>query len=109
MTTDGELRLIAVQPEDIEGDEESEEVDADAMIQDIYTALQQEKSQFRAIAVISDIYLPDNDTDAIHVATEHSWGAAIAAIQPYSHDDDGEWTYPDPFIDPQDRIVWPPA
>ena len=109
MTNDGELRLIAVQPEDIEGDEESEEVDADAMIQDIYTALQQEKSQFRAIAVISDIYLPDNDTDAIHVATEHSWGAAIAAIQPYSHDDKGEWTYPDPFIDPQDRIVWPPA
>ncbi|MGF9663877.1 hypothetical protein AAIH25_18625 [Arthrobacter crystallopoietes] len=107
LDNDGELRLIAVAPPEPGDGEESGEVDADAMIQDIYAALQQQKDGFRAVAVISDIYLPDHDTDAIHVATEHSWGTAIAAIQPYSTDDTGRWIYPDPFIDPQERIVWP--
>ncbi|EMY33368.1 hypothetical protein D477_015244 [Arthrobacter crystallopoietes BAB-32] len=109
MDPDGELRMIAVAPPETGNGEEGGEVDADAMIQDIYAALQQQKTELRAVAVISDIYLPDHDTDAIHVATEHSWGTAIAAIQPYSTDDTGRWLYPDPFIDPQERLVWPPA
>ena len=109
MDNDGELRMIAVAPPETGDGEEGGEVDADAMIQDIYAALQQQKAELRAVAAISDIYLPDHDTDAIHVATEHSWGTAIAAIQPYSTDDTGRWLYPDPFIDPQERLVWPPA
>ena len=109
MDNDGELRMIAVAPPETGDGEEGGEVDADAMIQDSYAALQQQKAELRAVAVISDIYLPDHDTDAIHVATEHSWGTAIAAIQPYSTDDTGRWLYPDPFIDPQERLVWPPA
>jgi hypothetical protein len=104
-TVDGELRLIAVTPDDL--DDESAEVDVDAMIGELYAVLRQERDGFRAIAVISDVFLPESDTDAIQMSVEHSDGTAISAVQPYNHDDGGTWNYPDPFLDPQERIVWP--
>lgn len=107
-TVDGELRLIAVTPDDLD-DESAEvgEVDVDAMIAELYAVLRQERDGFRAIALISDVFLPDSDTDAVQMSVEHADGTAISAVQPYNHDDDGHWNYPDPFLDPQERIVWP--
>ncbi|MFD1214345.1 hypothetical protein ACFQ36_20145 [Arthrobacter sp. GCM10027362] len=106
-TLEGELRLIAVSPDDLDEEPGEPEVDVDAMILHLYSVLKLEKADYRAIAVISDIFLPEEDTDAIQIAVEHSAGTAVSAIQPYSHDDEGNWHYPDPFLDPQERIVWP--
>ena len=79
---DGELRMVAVSPE-----ESDEDLDAEAMIDDLYTVLREQKDQNRAVAVFSDITLPDEGTDAIHVVAEHSEGVCISAIQTYSEQD----------------------
>ena len=97
---DGELRMIAVSPEDSD-----EELDADAMITDLYQVLTDQRDQNRAVAVFSDIHLPEENTDAIHVVAEHSTGVCISAIQTYSSQD-GEWTFNDPMWESGDRIVW---
>ncbi|MCC3276413.1 hypothetical protein LJ753_11085 [Arthrobacter sp. zg-Y20] len=99
---DGELRMIAVSPE-----ESDEDLDADAMIDDLYTVLTEQKGENRAVAVFSDIHLPEENTDAIHVVTEHSEGVCISAIQTYSNDGD-EWTFNEPTWESGDRIVWAP-
>ncbi|MCC3280336.1 MULTISPECIES: hypothetical protein [unclassified Arthrobacter] len=99
---DGELRMIAVAPE-----ESDEDLDADAMIDDLYTVLTEQKGENRAVAVFSDIHLPEENTDAIHVVTEHSEGVCISAIQTYSNDGD-EWTFNEPTWESGDRIVWAP-
>lgn len=104
-THDGGLRLVVVSPDDL--DAEAAEVNVDGMIEDLYATLRHDRADFRAIAVISDIFLPEEDADAIQIAVEHSAGIAVSAIQPYHHDDDGAWSYPDPFVDPQERLVWP--
>jgi hypothetical protein len=107
-TLDGGLRLVVVSPDDLDAEAtEAAEVNVDGMIEDLYATLRQERGDFRAVAVISDIFLPEEDADAIQIAVEHSSGVAVSAIQPYHHDDDGKWSYPDPFVDPQERLVWP--
>ncbi|WP_341395419.1 hypothetical protein [Arthrobacter sp. G119Y2] len=97
---DGELRMIAVAPE-----ESDEDLDADAMIDDIYQVLTEQKADNRAAAVFSDIHLPDEATDAIHVVAEHSEGVCISAIQTYS-ETDGSWTFNEPQWESGDRLVW---
>lgn len=97
---DGELRMIAVAPE-----ESDEDLDADAMIEDLYSVLAEQKGGNRAVAVFSDIHLPEENTDAIHVVTEHSEGVCISAIQTYS-EQDGEWTFNEPMWEAGEPIVW---
>lgn len=97
---DGELRMIAVSP-----DESDEELDADAMIGDLYTVLTEQRDQYRAVAVFSDVHLPEEQTDGIHVVTEHSAGVCIGAVQPYS-EQDGEWTFADPQWESGDPQIW---
>ncbi|GAA1357467.1 hypothetical protein GCM10009636_28480 [Arthrobacter koreensis] len=97
---DGELRMVAVSPE-----ESDEDLDAEAMIDDLYTVLRDQKDQNRAVAVFSDITLPDEGTDAIHVVAEHSEGVCISAIQTYSQED-GAWTFNDPIWESGEPIVW---
>ena len=97
---DGELRMIAVAPE-----ESDEDLDADAMIDDIYQVLTEQKGDNRAAAVFSDIHLPDEGTDAIHVVAEHSEGVCISAIQTYS-ETDGAWTFAEPQWESGDRLIW---
>ena len=97
---DGELRMIAVAPE-----ESDEDLDADAMIDDIYQVLSEQKADNRAGAVFSDIHLPDEATDAIHVVAEHSEGVCISAIQTYS-EKDGEWTFAEPQWESGEQLIW---
>lgn len=98
---DGEVRMVAVSPAN-----DDEDIDAAAMITDLYTVLAEQKDNHRAVAVISDVHLPDENTDAIFVASEHSEGVAIAAVQSYSQQDDGSWTFADPAWEGAERSVW---
>jgi hypothetical protein len=101
---DGGINLVAVAPNSVDGEGE-EELDADAMIEDLFQALSQQKGQNRAAAVVCDIHLPDDVTDAIHVMAEHSTGVAVSAVRPYRQTPDG-WDFAEPFLEPGDRQIW---
>lgn len=80
---DGEVRLVAVTPANaVEGTEG--DFDADAMISDLNELLRQHRDEFRAAAVVCDITLLEEDSDAIHVAAEHQDGSLFAAVLPYA-------------------------
>ncbi|RNL50097.1 hypothetical protein D7003_18145 [Arthrobacter oryzae] len=80
---DGEVRLVAVTPADAADGTEGD-FDADAMISDLNELLQQHRDEFRAAAVVCDITLLEEDSDAIHVAAEHQDGTLFAAVLPYA-------------------------
>ena len=104
---DGEVRLVAVSPADAEEGSDGD-FDADAMISDLTALLRQNREDFRAAAVVCDILLVEEDSDAIHVATEHRDGAVFAAVLPYSppNNGDGEWQFGDVAADSNEPVVW---
>lgn len=104
LTLDGELSLVAVAPNAV-AEGEDEELDANAMIDDLVAALSQQSAQNRAAAVVCDIHLPDDATDAIHVMAEHSTGIAISAIRPYRQAPAG-WEFGNPFLEAGERAIW---
>lgn len=104
LTHDGELSLVAVSPTTVDGGEE-EELDADAMVADLFQALTQQREQNRAAAVVCDIHLPDDVTDAIHVMAEHSTGVSVAAVRPYRQAPTG-WEFGNPFLEAGERVIW---
>ncbi|WP_235563887.1 hypothetical protein [Arthrobacter sp. Soil763] len=79
---DGEVRLVAVTPADAAGDTDAD-FDADGMIADLTELLRQHRDEFRAAAIVCDITLLEEDSDAIHVAAEHRDGSVFAAVLPY--------------------------
>lgn len=79
---DGEVRLVAVSPADAAEGTDAD-FDADAMISDLQAVVRQNRGDFRAVAVVCDVQLVEDDSDAIHVATEHSDGSVFAAVLPY--------------------------
>jgi hypothetical protein len=79
---DGEVRLVAVTPADAAAGTDAD-FDAEAMIGDLNELLRQNRDDFRAAAVVCDITLLEEDTDAIHVAAEHRDGSLFAAVLPY--------------------------
>lgn len=105
LTHDGELNLVAVAPNTVEGDEEKE-LDADQMVADLFEALHQQRDQNKAAAVVCDIHLPDDATDAIHVMAEHSTGACVSAVRPYRQTPDG-WVFDYPFLEAGEKVIWP--
>ena len=64
---DDEVRLVAVTPADA-ADGTDGDFDADAMIADLTELLRQHRDEFRAAAIVCDITLVEEDSDAIHVA-----------------------------------------
>jgi len=104
VSNDGNISLVAVSPNTVEGEEESE-LDADTMIADLYEALTQQKGQNRAAAVVCDIHLPDDATDAIHVMAEHSNGVSVSAVRPYRQAPEG-WDFAEPFLEPGEIQIW---
>ena len=54
------------------------------MIGDLNELLRQHRDDFRAAAVVCDITLPEEATDAIHVVAEHRDGSLFAAVLPYA-------------------------
>ncbi len=104
LTHDDELNLVAVSPTTMEGGEE-EELDADAMVADLFQALTQQRDTNRAAAVVCDIHLPDDVTDAIHVMAEHSTGVSVSAVRPYRQAPTG-WEFGNPFLEAGERSIW---
>ena len=101
-----DVRLVAVSPADPAADGDSE-FDADAMIRDITELLRQLRDEFRAAAIVCDITLVEEDSDAIHVATEHRDGAVFAAVLPYSPTTEGsEWEFGDLAADANEPVSW---
>ncbi|MDQ0147464.1 hypothetical protein [Pseudarthrobacter niigatensis] len=103
---DGEVRLVAVSPAD--GGEGSDgEFDADAMIHDLQALLRQNRGDFRAAAVVCDILLVEEDSDAIHVAAEHQDGSLFAAVLPYSANATTQsWEYGELGADASEPVIW---
>ncbi|MDZ4089661.1 MAG: hypothetical protein U1D68_00415 [Arthrobacter sp.] len=80
---DGEVRLVAVTPADAAEGTDAD-FDADSMISDLTELLRQHRDEFRAAAVVCDITLLEEASDAIHVAAEHRDGSLFAAVLPYA-------------------------
>ncbi|MFB9165123.1 hypothetical protein [Arthrobacter psychrochitiniphilus] len=104
LTHEGDLSLVAVSPITTEGGEE-EELDADQMVADLFEALSQQKEANRAAAVVCDIHLPDDATDAIHVMAEHSTGVSVSAVRPYRQAPTG-WEFGNPFLEAGEVTIW---
>ncbi|PYI69858.1 hypothetical protein CVV68_01780 [Arthrobacter livingstonensis] len=107
VSNDGDISLVAVSPTSPNGGagEAETELDADAMIADLVEALTQQKGQNRAAAVVCDIHLPDDSTDAIHVMAEHSSGVSVSAVRPYRQTPGG-WDFGNPFLEPGEKQIW---
>lgn len=104
----GELNMVAVAPTEAAGsgmDGAEPQLDADAMVNDLFEALTEQKSQLNAAAVACDIFLPEESRDAIHVMAEHSTGVGISAVQPYNHDA-GHWVFDEPFLEAGEVRIW---
>ncbi len=104
LTHDDELSLVAVSPTTVDGGEE-EELDADQMVADLFAALTQQREQNRAAAIVCDIHLPDDVTDAIHVMAEHSTGVSVSAVRPYRQAPTG-WEFGNPFLEAGEIAIW---
>lgn len=105
LTHDNELNMVAVAPNTMDGEDESD-LDADVMVADLFEALGQQREQNRAAAVVCDIHLPEDATDAIHVMAEHSTGVAVSAVRPYRQGTEG-WEFSDPFLEAGEKVIWP--
>lgn len=86
LSNDSELRIVMIAPGE---PDENGEVDAGQMLSDIHDLLRQGRDDFKAVAVVSDVNLPDHGSDGIHGAAEHRDGEVRAAIIPYTPTVDG--------------------
>jgi hypothetical protein len=103
---DGEVRLVAVTPADAEEGSDGD-FDADGMISDLTALLRQNRNDFRAAAVVCDILLVEEESDAIHVATEHREGQVFAAVLPYSADAATRaWEFGELAADASEPTIW---
>ncbi|MET3811527.1 hypothetical protein [Arthrobacter sp. UYEF3] len=103
---DGEVRLVAVTPADAAGDSD-DDFDADDMIKDLTELLRQHRDEFRAAAIVCDITLLEEDSDAIHVAAEHQDGSVFAAVLPYGADPaTNELEFGELSADTNEPVVW---
>jgi hypothetical protein len=103
---DGEVRLVAVTPADAAADSDGD-FDADGMISDLTELLRQHRDEFRAAAIVCDITLLEEDSDAIHVATEHQDGSVFAAVLPYApNPETNELEFGELSADTNEPAVW---
>ncbi|WP_308215206.1 hypothetical protein [Pseudarthrobacter sulfonivorans] len=103
---DGEVRLMAVTPADATEGSDGD-FDAEAMISDLTELLRQNRDDFRAAAVVCDITLVEEDSDAIHVAAEHRDGSVFAAVLPYSaNQTTREWDFGPLAADTNEPAIW---
>lgn len=102
LSNDDELRIVMIAPGE---PDENGEVDAGQMLTDIHELLRQGRDDFKAVAVVSDVSLPDHGSDGIHGAAEHRGGGVRAAIIPYTPTADGfEFSAMEP--DTHEPSIW---
>ena len=103
---DGEVRLVAVSPADAAEGSDGD-FDADSMIGDLTELLRQNRSDFRATAVVCDMLLVEEESDAIHVAAEHRDGSVFAAVLPYAANTaTHEWEFGQLAADSNEPSIW---
>ena len=103
---DGEVRLVAVSPADAAEGTDGD-FDADAMIRDLHALLRQNRDDFRAAAVVCDILLVEEDSDAIHVVAEHRDGSLFAAVLPYAANATTQtWEFGELGADASEPAIW---
>jgi hypothetical protein len=103
---DGEVRLVAVSPADATEGSDGD-FDADSMIGDLTELLRQNRRDFRATAVVCDILLVEEGSDAIHVAAEHRDGSVFAAVLPYeANAATHEWEFGQLAADSNEPSIW---
>ncbi len=77
------------------------------MISDLTEPLRQNRDDFRAAAVVCDITLLEEATDAIHVAAEHRDGSVFAAVLPYEPNAEShEWEFGQLAADSSEPAIW---
>ena len=77
------------------------------MISDLTELLRQNREDFRAAAIVCDITLVEEGSDAIHVATEHRDGAVFAAVLPYAANTaTREWDFGELAADTNEPAIW---
>lgn len=79
VTATGETEMINARPDPI--DEHPASVD---VIAACIERLRERQAELRAAAIVSDVRLPDLNTDAIDVALEHVEGQALRVQLPYA-------------------------
>ncbi|MCI0143878.1 hypothetical protein KNN17_20145 [Arthrobacter bambusae] len=99
---DDELRIVFVTPG--EPDDEGS-VDTDLMLADILELLRQGRDEYRAVAIASDVILPEHGSDGIHAAAEHRGGRLMAAVVPYVRTAEG-FTFDNAEGDTNEPLVW---
>ncbi|WAH99237.1 hypothetical protein [Arthrobacter sp. MMS18-M83] len=102
LADDGEFRLVFVTPG--EPDDEGN-VDTGSMLADILELLSQGRDGYRAVAMASDVILPEHGSDGIHAAAEHRSGGLMAAVVPYVRTAEG-FTFGAAEADGHERAVW---
>jgi hypothetical protein len=110
LADDGELRLVLVTPpepaaEAGEGDGLDGDYDAEAMLGDLVELLRQGREDILALAIASDVTLPEHGSDGIHAAAEHRTGGLMAAILPYEMTATG-YVYGDVEADGHEALVF---
>jgi hypothetical protein len=115
LADDGELRLVLVTPpepaagagegDEFDGDGLDGDYDAEAMLDDLVELLRQGREDIRALAIASDVTLPEHGSDGIHAAAEHRTGGLMAAILPYEMTAAG-YVYGDVEADGHEALVF---
>jgi hypothetical protein len=82
------------------------EFDADAMLNDLTELLRQNREECRAAALVCDIMLPEEGSDAIHVAAEHKDGSVFAAVLPYRPQPGAQWEFGELAADTNEPVIW---
>jgi hypothetical protein len=86
LSHDGEVRIVMVSPGEPDKDGH---IDAGAMLADVHELLHQARNDYRAVAIASDVALPEHGSDGIHGTAEHRDGGVMAAVIPYVQTADG--------------------
>jgi hypothetical protein len=86
LSHEGEVRIVMVSPG--EPDEDGH-IDAGTMLTDVHELLRQGRNDYRAVAIASDVALPEHGSDGIHGTAEHRDGGVMAAVIPYAQTADG--------------------
>jgi hypothetical protein len=99
---DGELALIGLEQPVTQTVPDVLEV-----LKGIETLFRDRRDSIRALAIGSDVQVPEEATDAIEVRLEHRDGLAVTVIVPYQIDPlDDTYIYDEPRIQEGDRVIW---
>jgi hypothetical protein len=73
----------------------------------IENLFRERRDGIRALAIGSDVQVPEEATDAIEVRLEHRDGLAVTLIVPYQIDPlDDTYLYDEPRTQAGDRVIW---